>query len=183
MATKETNKNHEPTNLEELRKKLLFDVNTPDDDEHICLYIADEKNKSIIGTFGNISVITGKAKSRKTYVITSIVGALLKKGNFLNFTADLPEGKDKILLFDTEQGKKHSKKCNKRCLNIADLPDNENNNRLHYYRLRGMSPYNSREFIEYVITNTENVGFVIIDGIKDLVCSINDEKEATEICS
>jgi hypothetical protein len=39
------------------------------------------------------------------------------------------------------------------------------------------------QMIEYVIYNTPNVGVVFIDGIRDLVTSINDEEQATIIAS
>lgn len=37
--------------------------------------------------------------------------------------------------------------------------------------------------IEFAIQNTEDLGFVVIDGIKDLITSINDEEQATMIAS
>ena len=37
--------------------------------------------------------------------------------------------------------------------------------------------------VEYAIENTPNLGFVVIDGIRDLITSINDEAEASNIAS
>ena len=53
-----------------------------------------------IATFGNFSASTGKAKSKKTFNISSIVAAALKNDQVLNYRACLPKGKDKIFYFD-----------------------------------------------------------------------------------
>ena len=54
---------------------------------------------------------------------------------------------------------------------------------LHVYGLRSLNPIERLELIEYAIYNTENLGIVFIDGIKDLITSINDEEQATMIVS
>ena len=38
-------------------------------------------------------------------------------------------------------------------------------------------------YIEFAIENTSDVELVIVDGIRDLVSSINDEEQATKIAS
>lgn len=58
---------------------------------------------SVIGTLGNFSASIGKAKSKKTFNVSAIVAAALKNGTVLNYTAELPENKRKILYVDTEQ--------------------------------------------------------------------------------
>ena len=54
---------------------------------------------------------------------------------------------------------------------------------LTVYGLRSLKPSERLEIIEHAIYNTDNLGVVVIDGIKDLVTSINDESEATMIAS
>lgn len=49
--------------------------------------------------------------------------------------------------------------------------------------MRTKKPSERLKLIEYAIYNTPGLGFVVIDGIKDLVTSINDEAEATMIAS
>ena len=56
-----------------------------------------------IATFGNFSASTGKAKSKKTFNISAMVAAAVTNTTVLNYRACLPEGKRKILYFDTEQ--------------------------------------------------------------------------------
>ena len=62
---------------------------------------------SVIGTLGNFSASIGKAKSKKTFNVSAIVAAALKNGTVLNYTAELPENKRKILYVDTEQSTYH----------------------------------------------------------------------------
>ena len=54
---------------------------------------------------------------------------------------------------------------------------------LNTYGLRKSSPSERLKLIEYAIENTPNLGFVVIDGIRDLITSINDEAEASNIAS
>ena len=56
-----------------------------------------------IGTLGNFSASTGKAKSKKTFNLSAIVAAALCDRPVLCYTASLPENKRKILYVDTEQ--------------------------------------------------------------------------------
>ncbi|MDR2918576.1 MAG: mobilization protein, partial [Tannerella sp.] len=52
---------------------------------------------SPIGTLGNFSASIGKAKSKKTFNVSAIVAAALKNGTVLQYDAELPENKQKIL--------------------------------------------------------------------------------------
>ena len=54
-------------------------------------------NGSTIGTLGNFSASTGKAKSKKTFNISAIVAAALKNDEVLKYSACLPSNKRKIL--------------------------------------------------------------------------------------
>ena len=60
-------------------------------------------NGSTIGTLGNFSASTGKAKSKKTFNISAIVAAALTNDEVLHYSACLPPDKRKILYVDTEQ--------------------------------------------------------------------------------
>ena len=79
-------------------------------------------NGSTIGTLGNFSASTGKAKSKKTFNISAIVAAALKNDEVLKYSAYLPPNKRKILYVDTEQSKYHCHKVMERILRLAGLP-------------------------------------------------------------
>lgn len=54
---------------------------------------------------------------------------------------------------------------------------------LDTFHLRSLNPVERLKFIEEEIYSNSELGFVVIDGIKDLVTSINDEEQATMIAS
>lgn len=136
---------------------------------------------SILGTLGNFSLIIGKAKSRKSFFINIAVSAAVSSDLLLErFKGELPEEQNEVLYFDTEQSKYHVQLALKRICKQINI-DEPNN--LHVYHLRSKSPLERLEIIEALIYANDKVGFVVIDGIKDLITSINDESEATMIAS
>lgn len=140
-------------------------------------------DNSIVATLGNFSATIGKAKSRKTFSLTALVAAALINKLILSFSATLPEAKRKILYFDTEQSAFHCKKVLKRIVELADMDLNHHPANLEFVCLRKFDPVTRLEIIEEAITNTSNLGLVLIDGIRDLVFDINSPKESTEITS
>ncbi|GHT70166.1 mobilization protein [Bacteroidia bacterium] len=136
---------------------------------------------SIIGTLGNFSASTGKAKSKKTFNICAIVAAALSNGTVLNYRASFPESKRKIIYIDTEQSKFHCKRVLKRILALAEIPDNEHPENLKFNCLRRLTPQMRLSVIENAIYNTENLGLVVIDGIRDLAYDINSPSESTNL--
>lgn len=142
--------------------------------------IANYGDNATMGTLGNISMVYGKAKSRKSFFINMMVATLLTGSEFKGFKGCLPENKKRVLYFDTEQGTYHVQLAVSR---ICQQLGNPNPANLTVYALRKYKPAERVKLIEYAIENTPNVGFVVIDGIRDLVTSINDEDQATEATS
>ena len=142
--------------------------------------ISNYADNATMGTLGNISLVYGKAKSRKSFFINLMVATVLTGAEFKGFKGCLPENKKRVLYFDTEQGKYHVQLAVRRiCQQLGD-PNPEN---LTVYPLRKFKYDERVALIKEAIENTPNVGFVVIDGIRDLVTSINDEEQATEITS
>lgn len=138
-------------------------------------------DKSIIGTLGNFSLIVGKAKAKKTFFIGVALSTALTNDVILSrFRNYLPDDKRKVLYFDTEQSKFHVQLAVRR---ICELIGKKSLPNFHPFYLRSLSPSERLNFIETEIFNIPNLGFVVIDGIKDLVTSINDEEQATMIVS
>jgi hypothetical protein len=129
---------------------------------------------------GDFSLTIGKAKSRKTFLNSLLIAALVGNNSIGNIKSTLPEEKRVVLLFDTEQGSYHAHQAAKRVLDLLGVADS-----LYFkaYSLRKFSTKERLQIIEYVIYNTPDVGVVFIDGIRDLVYSINDENEATKVVS
>ncbi|NCA74866.1 MAG: mobilization protein [Alphaproteobacteria bacterium] len=155
-------------------------ITEPIEKPQTVLSINESDFQSVLCTLGNISLIQGQAKSRKSFLMSFVVTALIT-GKYLKFTGSMPEEKRKILFFDTEQGLFHSKKVQERIYRLSGLSVDAEFQFLEFYNLR---PYNYKERIEiinHLILSKNDVGFVIIDGIRDLVKDINDAGEATNI--
>ena len=95
------------------------------------------------------------------------------------FNSSLPENQRRVVLFDTEQGAYHVQKVSKRVNLLAQTDLNH----LDVFGLRKFTPAERLNMIESYIYNNEDLGFVVIDGIRDLITSINDEEQATIISS
>ena len=165
------------------RLKYKIDVNEIIPKPQIAWSLSNVKSEgeAVLGTLGDFGLIIGKAKSRKSFFISIAVSTAL--GNDLvlgRFKSYLPNNKIDVSYFDTEQSKYYVQKAVKRICTQVNQPEPKN---LHAFHLRSLNPAERLQFIETEIYSNDNIGFVVIDGIKDLVTSINDESEATMIAS
>ena len=138
-------------------------------------------NGSTIGTLGNFSASTGKAKSKKTFNISAIVAAALTNDEVLHYSACLPPNKRKILYVDTEQSKYHCHKVMERILRLAGLPTDQDRDDFVFIVLREQTPDMRKRIIGYMLENMPDVGLLIIDGIRDLMYDINSPGESTDL--
>ena len=134
-----------------------------------------------IATFGNFSASTGKAKSKKTFNISAMVAAAVTNTTVLNYRACLPEGKRKILYFDTEQSKYHCHNVLERIYKLSGLSVKKDDPRLLFWGLREYTPKLRIALIDYALRKHQEVGLVIIYGLRDLMYDINNGKEATDV--
>ena len=134
-----------------------------------------------IATFGNFSASTGMAKSKKTFNISAMVAAAVTNTTVLNYRACLPEGKRKILYFDTEQSKYHCHNVLERIYKLSGLFVKKDDPRLLFWGLREYTPKLRIALIDYALRKHQEVGLVIIDGLRDLMYDINNGKEATDV--
>ena len=134
-----------------------------------------------IATFGNFSASTGKAKSKKTFNISAMVAAAVTNSTVLNYRACIPEGKRNILYFDTEQSKFHCHSVLERIYKLSGLSLKEDDPRLMFWGLREYTPKLRIAVIDYALRKYDEVGLVIIDGLRDLMYDINNGKEATDV--
>ena len=160
--------------LERLRINPLSDLTQPP--------IYCSISESPVMTAGNFSLINGKAKSGKTFLLGSIVASFISNSNQLGvIVGSLPENKRNVLYFDTEQSTFHATRSIKR---ICSLTGNVNPSNLIAYGLRPLTPAERLNAIEEKINTTDYLGVDAIDGIRDLLTKgINDEPEATSLTS
>ena len=129
-----------------------------------------------IGTLGNISMIIGKAKAKKSFLINMMIATALNKGvSYGQLQCDAPADKRKVLYIDTEQSKDMVWRAVNRITRQIDVKDVN----LDTLSLRSLTPAQRLEVVELAIKQSDELGLVIIDGISDLVSSINDEEQAT----
>ncbi len=138
-------------------------------------------NGAVIGTLGNFSASTGKAKSRKTFNVTALTAAALKNGEVLAYIGEMPEDKRTVLYIDTEQSPYHCQRVIWRILRLAGLPVDSHPDNFKFASLRPYSPEQRLSMIDHAIATTPGIGLVIIDGIRDLMYDINNATEATNV--
>lgn len=174
----------EQSNKEKLReiiRSLKIDRTKIIAKPEACLSIMQGDKEAIIATLGNFSLIIGKAKSKKTFSLIMFFHAIVANQTTRNnFKGNLPQGKTRAIFFDTEQGEYHVQKFDNRVCTLLGISDPIN---FESYPLRKFTPEERLSIINQVIEDTPDLGFVAIDGIRDLVNSINNEEEATKIAS
>lgn len=142
---------------------------------------SDPEDFSILGTHGNFSLVKGKAKSKKSFFINMAIATAVGEGILQNkLRSCLKLDANQVLYFDTEQSKYHVQTAVIRICNQLGVVSPSN---LNTYGLRKQSPLERLQLVEYAIQSTPKLGFVVIDGVRDLVTSINDEAESCDIAS
>jgi len=147
-----------------------------------CIEIIQKDGSSCsFGSLGNFSVLIGKAKSRKTFLISLFLASYLDNKNTSSLIkVFLPKAKERIIAFDTEQSQYDVHRVTNRILNLSG---SQNPLNFEVYSLRALSPQERLFIIEQKIYDTDDVGIVVIDGIRDLISDINSPDEATMITS
>lgn len=128
----------------------------------------------LIASAGNISVIGGKQKSRKSFFTSMLLTAYLE-GEYGLITGKNNNGRP-ALLFDTEMGKNHVQKSVRRICRMCGL--NKQHDQLKVFFLRECSIQERLEIIKAQIEKYKP-GFVVIDGAVDLCSNFNDIDAST----
>lgn len=162
-----------------LRQQARIDITQKVKPPEVAIRIGGE----IYGTMGNFSLVIGKAKSRKTFLMALILAACLgfaKKTTLFGgphfVEGVLPPHKNRVVFVDTEQGEYHVVKVAQR---VTRLTGKANPDNFEVYSLRKYSTVDRNLIIEEIIENTPDLGLLIIDGVRDIITSINDEEQAT----
>ena len=151
------------TDYENIWKASLIHVT----DEFSFPPVVLQAGEAIIGTLGNFSVSTGKAKAKKTFNVSAIVAAALINGKVLEYQASFPESKRTILYFDTEQSPYHCQLVMQRILRLAKLPIDKEPQNLKFSHLRAIADPNERREIISVqsLTNPYLLRYIAERGI------------------
>lgn len=171
--------------LHTLLESALLDPTEVIDEEPAYIYaeVLEGQPRAML-TKGNISVVSGQAKSRKTFLCSAIAAAAATSGTgkkICYLSGNLPEEKRTVLYFDTEQSKHHAQRVNKR---ILALMGKEKTDNFYYYKLRGHDAKTCLDLVYYAVghVHQNKVGFILIDGISDLLSEgVNDPKETDSL--
>lgn len=166
--------------LEKLIKDLKIDPDAIIKEPDSALRIKnDDGSETILGSLGNISMIKGKPKSRKTFLAVAMTAAVISNGTILGkIKGCLPENKPIVDFFDTEQSYYH---CQLMANRIIVLAGDSNRNKLNYFNLRGCTIEEMKQIVEHRIQTVKELGTVCIDGIRDFLDDINSPSESTTI--
>lgn len=171
-----TNSEQNPDQIySDLEKQFRVDLTTEPQPAPALLYLRNKDKMIPSFTLQNFSLITGKAKSRKTFLTVLIVASYLGYLNDLIHADSARKGI--VLIIDTEQSPYHLHKMMKRICSLIGI---ENPDRLQAYGLKTLTPEEKAKFIEYKLKTTPGIMMVVIDGIRDLVYDINSPEEATK---
>lgn len=78
--------------LQEL-EKFKIDVTKELPKPQICLFYRNGLENQVLGVLGDFMVITGKAKSKKSFALGLMVAASISKNNIGNISGNLPNEK------------------------------------------------------------------------------------------
>lgn len=179
--------------MEQLRPYLLDPrVNYPEP------YHMLEYNGVPFSKVGGLAAISGQKKNGKSFVLTQLMAAILGCGNertqqylpglkvperTINYLGHLP----KVLYVDTEMEKLSSAKVLRRVHWLCEWDMNQPNERFAVLWLKNMPKdgdipvYRRRYELIKMAIECIQPDVVFIDGLRDLLLSINDEQQGTTI--
>ena len=131
-------------------------------------------------TYGNFSFVQAPPKSKKTFFLTLMAATYLngnagRKNEYFGEVMGF-RGTKSLIHYDTEQSRFHSQKVFRRVMDMAGSCDS-----YFSYALREYDPVERLEFIDWHLNTQPNIGFVVIDGIADLLYDVNDLKESSKL--
>lgn len=127
---------------------------------------------------GNISSITGKQKSKKSFLCSLLMAAASSDEMIeAKLIGGMPADKRLCYYFDTEQAAWDVQRLAK---NVMDVGGNLAN--VNFFSLRKFTPDQRYKIIRHaMLSSGKSLGYVIIDGIADLLKSVNDEEGSMKL--
>ncbi len=163
--------------LDSIVSSCRVDLNEPLQPAPIAMYIRSVGEFIPLFTKGNFSIVTGAAKSRKSFFLSMLMLAAIKGAFGILSCPSVGVN----ILFDTEQSKYKVQQIGKRIQRLLGSKSTEN---FIIYSLRTLEPSQRLALIERVLSTTPNINFVAIDGIVDLsIDPILQADQATQIVS
>lgn len=168
----------ETLNLEKIKlyneiSRFIVNANDEIKMKDTLIYQGDTK----VFSLGDISVITGQPKSRKTFLVTALCAAFLSEKGYLGL---IPGRKGKILLVDSEQSKSFVISVSRRIYRILKWDYNDSHkDEIEILTIRELSAKERMDVLEKAIIAIEPT-LVIVDGFADLLQDTNSLEESTK---
>lgn len=160
--------------IDELLRSREFDVDNEPVNVPYTLRCEVDNEWHDVGGPGDIGLITGMAKSRKSTFLGALMASALDDGRKkINFQFR-PGGT--VVFFDTEQGKRSFWKMHKKAMMMAKRTEKPVNYRA--FSLRGLPSSKKLEVIERAIATIPDMACMVIDSVLDLSDDYNDTKQS-----
>lgn len=188
----------QPQTAEELRLEKLRPYLLDPREDYPEPYYMLEYNGVPFSTIGGLGAISGQKKNGKSFVLTQLMAAVLGNGcertNLFLPGLKVPERtldylghEPKVLYVDTEMEKLNSAKVLRRVHWLCEWDMKYPNERFNVLWLKNMPkdgdkrPYKQRYDLIRLAIDALSPDIVFIDGLRDLLASINDEESGTQI--
>jgi hypothetical protein len=122
---------------------------------------------------GEISLITGEPKTKKTFLVSYFIAELLAKREHSEFISNLQHN---ILLIDTEQGRKRTNSVIRRIYRLLNKDFSHSIENFTAISIRELSASERFLVLEKAITEKQ-YSIVFLDGFADLLLNTNDISE------
>ncbi len=200
MNEQQTNDLPQPKNTKQIRSEELRPYWLDPREDYPEPYYMLEYNGVPFSTIGGIQAISGQKKNGKSFVLTQLMAAILGNGNertqrYLpgltvpERTIEFLGHEPRVLYVDTEMEKLNSAKVLRRVHWLCNWDMKQPNDRFQVLWLKNMPRDDAEKAHEKryrLIRNAieeVNPDIVFIDGIRDLLSSINDENNGVQILS
>lgn len=168
--------------------KSRFDIRKPlPDKPDYKFFVRNVKSGKLSGIAleGSIVMVSGQSKTRKSSVMASFTAALLNKdGIYQNIETTLKKGT--VLWFDTEQNEIEFSYFQRMIYIMAGLDSINPSIRYLAFNIRKYTEEQRAVIVEELVKALGDVVFVVVDGIADLISSVNDmegtKRLTTKLC-
>lgn len=188
----------QPQTADELRLETLRPYLLDPREDYPEPYYMLEYNGVPFSTIGGLGAISGQKKNGKSFVLTQLMAAVLGNGcertNLFLPGLKVPERtleylghEPRVLYVDTEMEKLNSAKVLRRVHWLCEWDMKYPNERFNVLWLKNMPkdgdkrPYKQRYDLIRLAIDALSPDIVFIDGLRDLLASINDEESGTQI--
>ncbi len=144
-----------------------------DEEEDGSTVILEQESTHVpIFTAGNLSLVKGVPKSRKTTLMAALAAAMIGKPQLGMKALWEEEG---VAYVDTEQGYKSCHITLRKILKLAGRELNKDCDRIDYFDYSGFTPAECLNFIRQM-AGSEHYRIIFIDGLADICDDFNESK-------